>query len=76
MNFRPGYDLRKLPRSDRYDYGFLPPRFSPVRCSRPSRTGTEPVSAASPRVNNYDAGSGQTQGSLKTAFPLRNTLSV
>jgi hypothetical protein len=24
--FWPGYDLRKLPRSDRYDYGFLPPR--------------------------------------------------
>lgn len=23
----PGYDLRKLPDSDRYDYGFLPPRF-------------------------------------------------
>jgi hypothetical protein len=23
----PGYDLRKLPRSDRYEYGFLPPRF-------------------------------------------------
>ena len=23
----PGYDLRKLPNSDRYDYGFLPPRF-------------------------------------------------
>jgi hypothetical protein len=23
----PGYDLRKLPHSDRYDYGFLPPRF-------------------------------------------------
>jgi hypothetical protein len=23
----PGYDLRKLPQSDRYDYGFLPPRF-------------------------------------------------
>lgn len=22
----PGYDLRKLPASDRYDYGFLPPR--------------------------------------------------
>jgi hypothetical protein len=22
----PGYDLRKLPHSDRYDYGFLPPR--------------------------------------------------
>ena len=22
----PGYDLRKLPQSDRYDYGFLPPR--------------------------------------------------
>lgn len=22
----PGYDLRKLPNSDRYDYGFLPPR--------------------------------------------------
>ena len=24
----PGYDLRKLPRSDRYDYGFLPPNSS------------------------------------------------
>ena len=23
----PGYDLRKLPSSDRYDYGLLPPRF-------------------------------------------------
>ena len=23
----PGYDLRKLLHSDRYDYGFLPPRF-------------------------------------------------
>ena len=23
----PGYDLRKRPDSDRYDYGFLPPRF-------------------------------------------------
>jgi hypothetical protein len=23
----PGYDLRKLPHDDRYDYGFLPPRF-------------------------------------------------
>jgi hypothetical protein len=23
----PGYDLRKTPGSDRYDYGFLPPRF-------------------------------------------------
>lgn len=23
----PGYDLRKIPGSDRYDYGFLPPRF-------------------------------------------------
>jgi hypothetical protein len=23
----PGYDLRKLPHSERYDYGFLPPRF-------------------------------------------------
>jgi hypothetical protein len=23
----PGYDLRKLPHSDRYDYRFLPPRF-------------------------------------------------
>ena len=22
----PGYDLRKIGRSDRYDYGFLPPR--------------------------------------------------
>jgi len=25
--FWPGYDLRKRPNSDRYDYGFLPPRF-------------------------------------------------
>jgi hypothetical protein len=23
----PGYDLRKRPQSDHYDYGFLPPRF-------------------------------------------------
>jgi hypothetical protein len=23
----PGYDLRKAPNSDRYDYGYLPPRF-------------------------------------------------
>jgi hypothetical protein len=23
----PGYDPRKLPHADRYDYGFLPPRF-------------------------------------------------
>jgi hypothetical protein len=23
----PGYDLHKLPGSDRYEYGFLPPRF-------------------------------------------------
>ena len=23
----PGYDLRKVPNTDRYDYGFLPPRF-------------------------------------------------
>jgi len=23
----PGYDLSKLPHGDRYDYGFLPPRF-------------------------------------------------
>jgi hypothetical protein len=23
----PGYDLRKLPQSDSYDYGFLPPKF-------------------------------------------------
>jgi hypothetical protein len=23
----PGYDLRKVPKADRYDYGFLPPRF-------------------------------------------------
>jgi hypothetical protein len=22
----PGYDLRRVPNSDRYDYGFLPPR--------------------------------------------------
>ncbi len=23
----PGFDLRKIPGADRYDYGFLPPRF-------------------------------------------------
>ncbi len=23
----PGYDLRRIPDTDRYDYGFLPPRF-------------------------------------------------
>ncbi|MGB8841480.1 MAG: hypothetical protein WCC64_10440 [Aliidongia sp.] len=23
----PGYDLRKIPNGERYDYGFLPPRF-------------------------------------------------
>jgi hypothetical protein len=23
----PGYDLRQIPKADRYDYGFLPPRF-------------------------------------------------
>jgi hypothetical protein len=23
----PGYDIRKVPGTDRYDYGFLPPRF-------------------------------------------------
>ena len=23
----PGYDIRKIPGADRYDYGFLPPRF-------------------------------------------------
>ncbi|MBV8192831.1 MAG: type II toxin-antitoxin system PemK/MazF family toxin, partial [Alphaproteobacteria bacterium] len=23
----PGYDLRRLPHADRYDYGFLPPRY-------------------------------------------------
>jgi hypothetical protein len=23
----PGYDLRQIPGADRYDYGFLPPRF-------------------------------------------------
>lgn len=23
----PGYDLRRIPNTDRYDYGFLPPRF-------------------------------------------------
>ena len=23
----PGYDLREVPRTDRYDFGFLPPRF-------------------------------------------------
>jgi hypothetical protein len=25
--FWPGYDLRKVPSTNRYDYGFLPPRF-------------------------------------------------
>jgi hypothetical protein len=23
----PGYDLRKIPNTDRYDFGFMPPRF-------------------------------------------------
>ncbi len=23
----PGYDLRKAPNTDRFDYGYLPPRF-------------------------------------------------
>ncbi len=23
----PGYDLRKIPGADKYDFGFLPPRF-------------------------------------------------
>ena len=26
----PGYDLRKAPSADRYDYGYLPPRFPRV----------------------------------------------
>jgi hypothetical protein len=26
----PGHDLRKRPRSQRYDYGFLPPRYFDV----------------------------------------------
>ena len=36
----PGYDLRNVPNADRYDYGFLPPRFFSqvveafVRCHR------------------------------------------
>lgn len=30
----PGFDLRKLPNADRYDYGFLPPRlFNHVRAA-------------------------------------------
>src|SRR4051812_7462127 len=39
----PGYDLRRLPHSDRYDYGFLPPRFfnqildAFVACNRASK---------------------------------------
>jgi hypothetical protein len=47
----PGYDLRKLPHSDRYDYGFLH-RDSSIRCSRPSPSGIEPTGAASRRANN------------------------
>ena len=51
----PGYDLRKIGRSDRYDYGFLPPRFfnqvitsmmTPVRSSMLSRDSAT-MSAAS-----------------------------
>ncbi|MBY6241227.1 growth inhibitor PemK [Methylosinus sp. Sm6] len=44
----PGYDLRKRPRTDRYDYGFLPPRlFDRVRDAfgewrRKRRTETTP----------------------------------
>ena len=30
----PGYDLRKLPHSDRYDYGFLPPRLRSCGAAR------------------------------------------
>jgi hypothetical protein len=36
----PGYELRKLPHSDRYHYGFLPPHFL-IRFSRLLRTGIE-----------------------------------
>jgi hypothetical protein len=44
----PGYDLRKLPNSDRYDYGFLPPRFfnqvldAFVACHRRGKSSTTP----------------------------------
>jgi hypothetical protein len=47
----PGYDLRKLPHSDRYDYGFLPAALLPIRCSTPSSIGIKATAAASRRAN-------------------------
>ena len=44
----PGYDLRKLPHIDRYDYGFLPPRFFDrvleafIACHRAGRQSLAP----------------------------------
>ena len=44
----PGYDLRRRPHSDRYDYGFLPPRFfnqvlgAFVACHRAGKTSLAP----------------------------------
>ena len=44
----PGYDLPKLPHSDRYDHGFLPPRFfnhvleAFVACHRTGRRRVSP----------------------------------
>lgn len=46
----PGYDLRKVPNADRYDYGFLPPRlFNQVldaflACYRAGKAQTTPRS--------------------------------
>jgi hypothetical protein len=45
--------LRKPPHSDRYDYGFLPPRFfnRVIEAFVPSSTGIAPAGAASRRAN-------------------------
>ena len=46
----PGYDLRKVPNTERYDYGFLPPRLFTrvlgafVACFRESKGRTVPRS--------------------------------
>ena len=49
--FWPGYDLRKLPHRDRYDYGFLPPRFF-NQVLGPLWTGIEADGSSLLRVDN------------------------
>jgi hypothetical protein len=47
----PGYDLRKLPHSDRDDYSSCR-RNSSIKCSKPSSTAIEPAGAALLRAND------------------------